>query len=98
MRLIKKSNHLLTTNFNNKAINIVTQEEVDKLRKDKMYYDTFIRRPIEEYLENNKKIEYIVIAGKYIKHTYFLLDDSEKFLHILKELRIDNDEVLNIME
>lgn len=98
MRLVKKDNHLLITKFNNKTIFIVTEKEIDDLRKDKMYFDTFIRMPIKEYLEKNEKIRYIVVTGKYIKHTYFLLDDSEKFLHIIKELRINNDEIFEMIK
>ena len=94
MRITKVNNNILKIS-NNGNIQYLACRDVDKLRKDKDYFNSVIRRHLQEI-----KAKYILMASKsFYEYIFLLYNDREKFIKACCEplsLRLNRDDLLKI--
>jgi len=94
MRITKVNNNILKiTDKDN--IQYLVCRDVDKLREDRSYFNSVIRRHLQEI-----KAKYILMASKsFYEYVFLLYDDREKFIKACCEpssLRLNRDDLLKI--
>lgn len=83
MRFYKKDKYIAVITYKNRKIFIITQYEIDELRKNKRLFKDIIKFQIKKILDVNKSIKYILICGKNYSTKFLITDKKERLINWL---------------